>query len=97
MVVVLDRLYGNLSFPQQVLKAGGHFLIRYCTNTTFVPDPARPARESRDAKGTGSFKSGVGWARLRRLAVSTCVGSPSICVTAKRSVWSPGPPHLKCQ
>ena len=45
------RLYCNLSFPQQVLKAGGHFLIRYCTNTTFVPDPARPARESRDAKG----------------------------------------------
>ena len=41
----------NLSFPQQVLKAGGHFLIRYCTNTTFVPDPARPAQESRDAKG----------------------------------------------
>ena len=48
-MVVLDRLYCNLSFPQQVLKAGGHFLIRYCTNTTFVPDPARPARESRDA------------------------------------------------
>src|SRR3954470_11001390 len=40
-VVVLDRLYCNLSFPQEVLKAGGHFVIRYCTNTTFVPDPAR--------------------------------------------------------
>ena len=38
-------------FPQQVLKAGGHFLIRYCTNTTLVPDRARPARESRDTKG----------------------------------------------
>src|SRR3954462_14103583 len=50
-VVVLDRLYCNLSFPQRVLKAGGHFLIRYCTNTTFVPDPARPAQETRDAKG----------------------------------------------
>src|SRR3954447_6104179 len=50
-VAVLDRLYCNLSFPQRVLKAGGHFLIRYCTNTTFVPDPARPAREGRDAKG----------------------------------------------
>jgi hypothetical protein len=50
-VVVLDRLYGNLSFPQQVLKAGGHFLIRYCSNTTFVPDPTRPAQESRDAQG----------------------------------------------
>ena len=50
-VAVLDRLYCNLSFPQQVLKAGGHFLIRYCTNTTFVPDAARPAQESRDARG----------------------------------------------
>jgi hypothetical protein len=49
--VVLDRLYCNLSFPQQVLKAGGHFLIRYCTNTTFIPDAARPAQESRDARG----------------------------------------------
>jgi hypothetical protein len=50
-LVVLDRLYGNLNFPQQVLKAGGHFLIRYCSNTTFVPDPARPTQEGRDAQG----------------------------------------------
>src|SRR3954469_16048667 len=50
-VLVLDRLYCNLSFPQRVRKAGGHFLIRYCANTTFVPDPARPAQESRDAQG----------------------------------------------
>jgi hypothetical protein len=50
-VVVLDRLYCNLSFPQRVLKAGGHFLIRYCANTTFVPDAARPAQQSRDAQG----------------------------------------------
>jgi Transposase DDE domain len=50
-LVVLDRLYGNLSFPQQVLKAGGHFLIRYCSNTTFVPDPARPTQQGRDAQG----------------------------------------------
>jgi hypothetical protein len=50
-VVVLDRLYCNLSFPQEVRKAGGHFVIRYCTNTTFVPDAAKPAQESRDAKG----------------------------------------------
>ena len=34
-----------------MLKAGGHFLIRYCTNTTFVPDASRPAQESRDADG----------------------------------------------
>jgi hypothetical protein len=50
-LVVLDRLYCNLSFPQEVLKAGGHFLIRYCTNTTFVPDGDRPAQEGRDADG----------------------------------------------
>src|SRR5437762_166941 len=50
-VVVLDRLYCNLKFPRRVLAAGGHFLIRYCSNTTFVPDPARPVQESRDAQG----------------------------------------------
>jgi Transposase DDE domain len=50
-LVVLDRLYGNLSFPQRVLKAGGHFLIRYWSQTTFVPDPTRPAQESRDSQG----------------------------------------------
>jgi hypothetical protein len=50
-VAVLDRLYCNLSFPQQVSNAGGHFLIRYCPNTTFVPDATRPAQESRDAQG----------------------------------------------
>src|SRR5262249_53765358 len=50
-LVVLDRLYCNLSFPREVLKAGGHFLIRYCTNTTFVPDASRPAQEGRDADG----------------------------------------------
>jgi hypothetical protein len=50
-VVVLDRLYCNLSFPRKVLRAGGHFLIRYCSNTTFVADPARPAQEGRDGPG----------------------------------------------
>ena len=50
-LAVLDRLYCNLSFPQQVIKAGGHFLIRYCANTTFVPDPARPAQEGDDTDG----------------------------------------------
>jgi hypothetical protein len=50
-LVVLDRLYCNLSFPREVVKAGGHFLIRYCSNTTFVPDESRPAQELRDADG----------------------------------------------
>ncbi|HWU39753.1 MAG TPA: transposase, partial [Candidatus Acidoferrum sp.] len=50
-VVVLDRLYCNLTFPAKVVKAQGHFLIRYATNTTFVPDPARPTQESRDGQG----------------------------------------------
>ena len=50
-VVVRDRLYCNLSFPQTVLKAGGHFLIRYGGQTTFVPDAARPRQESHDTRG----------------------------------------------
>jgi hypothetical protein len=50
-LVVLDRLYCNLSFPREVVKAGGHFLIRYCSNTTFVRDASRPAQELRDADG----------------------------------------------
>ena len=50
-VVVLDRLYCNSSFPQHVVKAGGRFLIRYCSNTTFVLDPARPVQVSHDALG----------------------------------------------
>jgi Transposase DDE domain len=50
-MAVLDRLYCNLNFPREVRKAGGHFLIRYCSNTTFVPDPSRPAQESLDPKG----------------------------------------------
>jgi Transposase DDE domain len=60
-VVVLDRLYCNLSFPRRVLQAGGHFLIRYCSNTTFVVDPARAARESGDAKGRRIVQE---WGRL---------------------------------
>jgi len=60
-VVVLDRLYCNLSFPHLVLAAGGHFLIRYCSNTHFVADPDRPAEESRDARGRRIVQE---WGRL---------------------------------
>jgi Transposase DDE domain len=60
-LVVLDRLYCNLRFPRRVLKAGGHFLIRYCSNTTFVVDPTRAAPESRDAKGRRIVQE---WGRL---------------------------------
>jgi hypothetical protein len=60
-LVVLDRLYCNLSFPRRVLLAGGHFLIRYCSNTTFVVDPARAAQESRDAQGRRIVQE---WGRL---------------------------------
>jgi Transposase DDE domain len=59
-IVVLDRLSCNLSFPQQVIKAGGHFLIRYCANTTFVPDASRPAVQGRDAQGD-RFVQEWGW------------------------------------
>jgi hypothetical protein len=60
-LVVLDRLYCNLSFPRRVLQAGGHFLIRYCSNTTFVVDPDRPAQEGHDARGQRIVQE---WGRL---------------------------------
>jgi hypothetical protein len=66
-VAVLDRLYCNLSFPQRVLDAGGHFLIRYCSNTTFVVDQARAAQESRDARGQRILQE---WGRLGKSAGS---------------------------
>ena len=43
-----------------MLKAGGHFLIRYCSNTTFVPDASRPVQELRDADG-GRIVQEWGW------------------------------------
>ena len=64
-VVVLDRLYCNLTFPHLVLAADGHFLIRYCSNTHFVVDPAQPVRESRDAKGRRVVQE---WGRLGKHA-----------------------------
>ena len=64
-LAVLDRLYCNLKFPRRVLLAGGHFLIRYCSNTTFVADPARPAQESRDARGRRIVQE---WGRLGKTA-----------------------------
>jgi hypothetical protein len=63
-LVVLDRLYCNLGFPRRVLDAGGHFLIRYCSNTTFVADPARAAQESLDAKGRRIVQE---WGRLGKV------------------------------
>jgi Transposase DDE domain len=66
-VVVLDRLYCNLGFPGLVLAAGGHFLIRYCSNTHFLADPTRPAQESRDANGQRIVQE---WGRLGKSAGS---------------------------
>ena len=64
-LAVLDRLYCNLSFPRRVLQAGGHFLIRYCSNTTFVVDPGRAAQESQDAQGRRIVQE---WGRLGKTA-----------------------------
>jgi hypothetical protein len=64
-LVVLDRLYCNLGFPSLVLAAGGHFLIRYCSNTHFVADATRPAQESRDARGQRIVQE---WGRLGKSA-----------------------------
>jgi Transposase DDE domain len=64
-VAVLDRLYCNLGFPRRVLDAGGHFLIRYCSNTHFVGDRTRPAQKSRDAQGQQIVQE---WGRLGKSA-----------------------------
>jgi hypothetical protein len=66
-VAVLDRLYCNLSFPSLILAAGGHFLIRYCSNTHFVADPTRAAQESHDARGQRIVQE---WGRLGKSAGS---------------------------
>jgi hypothetical protein len=50
-VVVLDRLYCNLTFPPRILNAGGHFVIRYDSHTSFYRDETRPAHEFRDDRG----------------------------------------------
>src|SRR5262245_45678961 len=77
-VVVLDRLYCNLSFPSRVLAAGGHFLIRYCSNTHFVADPTRPARESHDARGQRILQE---WGRLGKSAGSRALHLRRITLT----------------
>lgn len=64
-VVVLDRLYCNLNFPRLVLAAGGHFVIRYCSKTHFIADPARPAQESRGRRGQPIVQE---WGQLGRSA-----------------------------
>lgn len=64
-VVVLDRLYCNLTFPRRVLAAGGHFLIRYSPNTQFLADPTRPARERCDPQGRRIVQE---WGRLGKSA-----------------------------
>ena len=84
-VVVLDRLYCNLNFPHLVLAASGHFIIRYCTNTHFVADPARPARAVAMHKADESCRSGAGWASPQDLGRSTYAGSPCTCPTTGRS------------
>jgi Transposase DDE domain len=88
-VVVLDRLYCNLSFPKAVVNAGGHFLIRYCPNTTFEPDSTRPAQEGRDRHGQRIVEE---WGRLgkcggarrlyvRRITLERTEGQPISVIT----------------
>jgi len=64
-VVVLDRLYCNLTFPSRVLASGGHFVIRYSSNTQFTADPARPAQQRCDAQGRRIVQE---WGRLGKSA-----------------------------
>ncbi len=83
-VVVLDRLYCNLGFPSRVLDAGGHFLIRYCSNTHFVADPARPAQDKPRCERPAN-RAGVGTAgQVGGTSCSaTFAGSPCIWPAAQ--------------
>jgi hypothetical protein len=87
-VVVLDRLYCNLNFRAAGVESRGHFLIRYCSKTTFVPDDTPGRRgEAATPQGIGSCK--WGWlAQARRRTDSTCGGSPRIGPMAKNSAGS---------
>jgi len=64
-VAILDRLYCNLGFPRLILAVGGHFVIRYCSNTHFVADPTRPAQETGDARSQRIVQE---WGRLGKSA-----------------------------
>ena len=44
-VIVLDRLYCNLTFPPLILNACGHYVIRYDLHTSFHADKTRSSRE----------------------------------------------------
>jgi hypothetical protein len=48
---VADRQFCDLDQPALLTEGGDHFLIRRSLRTGFHADPARPARESVDARG----------------------------------------------
>jgi hypothetical protein len=46
-----DRVFCDLNQTGWLSAQGDHFVLRYCKQVGFHPDPARPAQEGVDAKG----------------------------------------------
>lgn len=73
---VADRQFGGLGVPPQLTaRAGDHFVLRVDRATTFAPDPACPARHTRDADGravvdeVGTLGKGPRALRVRRVTL----------------------------
>jgi hypothetical protein len=73
---VADRQFGGLGVPPQLTaRVGDHFVLRVSRATTFTPDPARPARHTRDADGravadeVGTLGKGPRALRVRRVTL----------------------------
>ena len=58
---VADRQFADREQPRRFTEEeGDHFLIRYSKNTSFHPDPSRPASEGTDERGR-AFRQEWGW------------------------------------
>jgi hypothetical protein len=57
---VADRQFCDLDQPGRFTEEGDHFLVRYCKNTSFHPDPAAPGRSGVDGQGR-AYREEWGW------------------------------------
>lgn len=57
---VADRQFCDLDQPRRFAEGGDHYLVRYSKNTSFHPDPNRPASEGVDGQGR-KFRQEWGW------------------------------------
>ena len=73
-----DRQFGGLGIPPQLTaRPGDHYVLRVSTSTPFTPDPAHPARYSKDDKGRtitdeiGTFGKKSNALKVRRVTLRT--------------------------